>query len=91
MTLRLTNMALDRWAEFDGWATSLNIDLSELTIPRFAHLIWYWLIHKAEDQNEVDKFRTKLWQPPKGEVGQGPWSAEAETAAFAALKRQTSK
>lgn len=92
MTLRLTSTALDRWADLDGWAASLNLpDLRDLPLERFCNLVWYWLTKDAEDPNEVDKFKTKLWQPPKGEVGQGPWSAEAETAAFVALKRQVTK
>lgn len=66
--------------------------LGEMEVPRACNLIWYWAT-KGGDQNEIEKFRLRLWQPPAHETGpaQGPWSAEEETAAFGKLKAALNK
>ena len=88
MTLRLAGVATAQWADVDGWAVSKNIPrLESLPLDRFAHLVWFWATRNAEEK-DVTKFRTRLWMPPKGEAAdkRGPWSPEAETSAFKALK-----
>jgi hypothetical protein len=50
-------------------------------------LIWHWLTKDAESEDDVAKLEHKIYQPPAGvEVTTGPWSAEAEMAAFKGLK-----
>lgn len=92
MTQRLASLAVDNWADIDGYAVSRGLGpLGELSIERFANFIWWWATHGAESK-EKDKFRARLWQPPKGVVPEkGPWSAEEETKAFSALKKSLGK
>lgn len=71
---------------FDGYAVSRNISFTDMPLGRFLNYIYWWCIRNA-DEDEKKKFDRKLWQPPKGEVGKGVWSAESETAAFASLKQ----
>lgn len=52
---------------------------------RFCHLVWFWMTEGAQVE-DVRKLEIQLWTPPIGEEGQGPWSAEAEMAAFDAVK-----
>jgi hypothetical protein len=73
---------LENWATFDGYAVGHNLgDLREL--PR-------WMLTKdAGSEADLRKFEARLWMPPTGEVpaAGSPWSAEGETAAFAAFTR----
>lgn len=72
----------------DGFAVAHNIDLDVLSLSRFCNFIWWWLTREASS-NEVEKFKTRLWRPPKGEVvthKESPWSPENENSAFASLK-----
>lgn len=88
MTVRLAALAVEHWADLDGWAMSKNLpDLREMPLDRFANLVWYWATRKSTEPRDVERFRARLWIPPKGtEVTKGPWSPEAETKAFASLK-----
>jgi hypothetical protein len=48
-------------------------------------VVYYWATRNM-DEEALHKFESWLWMPPKGVVAeQGPWSAEAETQAFAAF------
>lgn len=88
MTLRLAQIAEERWAELDGFSVSRNMpNLEDLPLDRFANFVW-WYLTKDLDHTNVEKFRARLWQPPKGQRGQGPWAPNAETAAFKALQAQ---
>lgn len=60
-------------------------DLRTLPLERFCAFVWY-VLTKGADEQAKEKFKAVLWRPPVGEVGQGPWSSEAETSAFAAFK-----
>lgn len=92
MTLRLTNIALDHWREIDGFAVSQNMpDLRTLPLGRFCSFVYWWATRGADDEATKAKFDSRLWQPPPGEVAQGPWSPEAETAAFASVKAALGK
>lgn len=48
----------------------------------------WWFITKGAEQSEVEKFKARLWIPPKGATPdrRSPWAAENEAAAFKALK-----
>lgn len=62
-------------------------DLHDLPMERFCNFIWYYLTRNAGKQSDIDKLKTRLWRPPPGQVAKkGPWTAEAETAAFQSLK-----
>lgn len=67
-------------------------DLRTLPLDRFCNFVWYWATRDGE-QKEIDKFRAKLWLPPKGTEPpkKSPWSPEAEMAAFAAVKQALGK
>lgn len=65
--------------------------LNDLPINRVAALVW-WFMVKDADSTEREKFRAKLWVPPKTTDPipvNSPWSAENEMAAFAAVKAAT--
>lgn len=51
----------------------------------------YYLMTRNADEGAVEKFRRNLWMPPKGVApdARSPWSPEAETAAFRAVKAMT--
>lgn len=86
-------MALRRWTDLDGWAVSRNMPrLETLDLDRFCNFIWYRSVDGAE-QKEIDKFKARLWIPPKGVVPtpDSPWSAESEASAFQSLKAGLSK
>jgi hypothetical protein len=87
VTVRLCATALTEWAFIDGYAVSRGIDLIRLPLDRFTNFIW-WISTRNAEPPEVQKMRSKLWMPPKGEAPapQSPWSAENETAGFKALK-----
>jgi len=61
-----------------------------MPLGRFCSFMWWYCTRNASQQ-DIDKFRTRLWQPVQGEVipANSPWSAENETKAFQALKAQT--
>lgn len=86
-------VALDHWADLDGWAVSKNLPhLPTLPLSRFANLVWFWVMSHSEDEKAANKFKTQLWRPPPGVVPEkGPWSAEAETSAFKSLKQALGK
>jgi hypothetical protein len=91
VTQRLLYTAKARWAAFDGWAatTMAGLDPLDLPLDRFLNLIYYWLVREAHE-DEVAKFDTRLWRPPKGvkPAPGSPWSAERESAAFAGFASQ---
>lgn len=92
MTVRLCAVAVERWDDLDGWAVSKNLpNLGTLPLERFTHMMWFWLTDGGE-QKDIDKLRAQLWRPPPGVIPtRGPWSPEAETASFMALKRSVAK
>lgn len=94
MTLNLLSAAFDGWDSFDGWATSRlgGGDPLDLPLDRFINLIWYYLTKGATPES-VEKFKARLWIPPKGaEIPrESPWSAENEMAAFNTLMAQVGK
>ena len=86
MTLRLTSLALDHWREIDGFAVSQNMPpLQRLPLSRFCNFVYWWATRNGEDTDR-QKFDSRLWRPPPGEVARGPWAPEAESSAFAGLK-----
>lgn len=82
MTLRLLDAAESNWDRFDGWCAARNVDPWALPAHRMLSLIFFWATQYA-DENELRKINARLWVPPPGVVPtEGPWTAEAETAAF---------
>lgn len=62
-------------------------DLRSLPLDRFCNYV-YWMATKESTATEVDKFRARLWRPPKGATPdqRSPWSEVNETSAFQGLK-----
>lgn len=58
-----------------------------MPLSDFVDLVWY-LCTRNGQQKEIDRFRERVWMPPKGVVPdpRSPWSAENETRAFQAVK-----
>ena len=88
MTQRLVALAVEHWKDLDGFAVAHAIpSLHDLSLDRFCNFVWWWATREA-DQKERDRFERRLYQPPKGYAPKtGPWSAEAETSAFASLRQ----
>lgn len=62
-------------------------DLRKLPLGRLCNFI-YWYLTRDGSSEDVDKFRAKLWQPPKGVEAdrRSPWSAEAEAQSFSSAR-----
>lgn len=90
MTRRLIGLAREHWAKIDGMMASRGLDPLELPGDRFLNLIYWWATKDAVDQQALDKFDRQVWRPPKGvrPPPGSPWSAEAETKAFAAFSAE---
>lgn len=72
----------------DGYAVAHNMpDLRELDLSRLCNFV-YWRITGGAEEKEVEKFRAKIWQPPRGVLPdeRSPWSPENEKNTFAAAK-----
>lgn len=92
MTQRLIALAVEHWRDLDGYAVAHSMPkLQELELDRLCSFVWWWVTRNAE-QKERERFERRLYMPPKGVAPvKGPWSAEAETSAFATLKQSLSK
>lgn len=66
--------------------------LGSLPLDRFCNLVYYWFTRNA-DSKDLAKFRNRLWVPPVGQVptARSPWSPQAESSAFGALKAALTK
>lgn len=64
-------------------------DLRDIPLQRLLNFA-YWKFTEHGDQQWIDRFRSRLWMPPKGEMPdeRSPWSATNESAGFAALQAQ---
>lgn len=88
MNWQLLCVAVRDWSDLDGYAIANGtLDLEELPVHKLCHYVWYWMIRKATDPKDIDRLKSRLWQPPEGEEGQGVWSAESEADSFSALKK----
>jgi hypothetical protein len=92
VTVRLVRTAVANWETLDGYAVAHGMgDLRLLELDRFCNYVWYMLTRNAE-KKDIDSMRAKLWVPPPKSAApiprNSPWSAEAETAAFKAVKAQ---
>jgi hypothetical protein len=81
--------ALDRyWTKINGWALSQGVDLHDLHFDGLLDLTYYWLTKDAEEE-DVEKFDSRLWLPPKNvkpeALKDSPWSDEATRASLAAF------
>lgn len=77
-----------RWEAMDGFAVAHNMpDLRTLDLGRLSNFV-YWRISDGADDKALDKFRARLWQPPRGIIPdkRSPWSAENEVSSFAAAR-----
>ena len=77
-----------RWEAMDGFAVAHNMpDLRNLDLGRLANYV-YWRTTDGADEKALDKFRARLWQPPRGVIPdkRSPWSAENESSSFAAAR-----
>lgn len=82
--------ARQNWAELDGYAVAHGMGfLQDLPLNRFVNFVWYILTKDASEQDR-ERLRARLWQPPKGLVvndPRSPWSAGNESGALSAFKR----
>ena len=86
MIIRYVDIALQNWRDLDGWSLTHGVGpLGELTLSRFASLVWHWATLDREPNDRL-QIEARIWQPPPGVAGRGVWSAEAEMAAFGALE-----
>lgn len=63
-------------------------DLRDLPLERFANFV-YWMATRNGSPADVEKFRAKLWRPPKGEAvtdSRSPWAPENEQRGLSSLK-----
>lgn len=63
-------------------------DLRLLPLDRFSNFV-YWMATRNSDATDIEKFRAKLWRPPKGEIvtdSRSPWAPQNEQQGFSALK-----
>lgn len=77
-----------QWEAMDGFAVAHNMpDLRDLDLGRLANFV-YWRITDGAEEKALDKFRARLWQPPRGVIPdkRSPWSAENEASSFAAAR-----
>lgn len=92
VTDRLIAVADNDWMSFDGWCAARSIDPLMLPLDRFVNLIYHWATDGA-DPDEVEKWRVKLWIPPKGHTAplppESPWSPESEMSALAEFRAET--
>jgi hypothetical protein len=93
VTGRLAATALAHWELLDGYAVAHGMpDLMDLKIDRFCNYV-YWMLTKGYSETDMASFRSRLWQPPIGEIAdvRSPWSAENENAALSAFKDQVAR
>lgn len=80
MTARLIEIGTHFWDEISGYVTAHGGGaLGDLPVDRFCSLVWWWITRNAETETDIEKIREQIWMPPKGEKGEGVWSAESET------------
>lgn len=90
MTVRLVLTAVSNWDTLDGYAAAHGMPpLTHLSLDRFCNFTWYMMTRNAQ-QKDIDQMKAKLWVPPPKSTApipeNSPWSASAETSAFAAVK-----
>lgn len=86
MTQRLLSHARRNWVRLDGKAVWSRIDLLDLPIDRFLNALYHDLSREL-DEPARRRLDAMLWIPPPDVVPTaGPWSPQAETQAFKAVK-----
>lgn len=81
-------LLVSRWELMDGFAAAHSMaDLRDLHLGRLANFV-YWRITDGAPEAEIEKFRARLWQPPRGVVAdrRSPWSVENEKSSFNAAR-----
>lgn len=76
------------WTRFNGWAVAQGVSPLELHFDELLDLTYYWLIKDAGEEEEVEKFNSRLWMPPKKAkvtAADSPWSDAATKASLAAF------
>lgn len=84
VSIRLVSTLVRDWQMLDGYAVSHGLpDLRETGLDRVCNFVYWWLTRNA-DQSGLDKFKAKLWMPPKGVEpdARSPWAPENENAAL---------
>lgn len=82
------SLLVARWEAMDGYAVAHSMpDLRELKLGRLTNYV-YWRITDGAEEESLEKFRAKLWQPPRGEIAdpRSPWSSENEMSSFNAAR-----
>lgn len=85
-------MAFNNWDDLSGEATARGLgDIRNWRVDKFCSFVWWYATHDRETK-DVEMFRNRIWQPPKGDdtpiPKQSPWSAESEAESFASFKSQ---
>jgi hypothetical protein len=89
--VRLASIAVEHWRYIDGFAVSQGVqDLRTLPLDRFCSFVTWWATRNAEKESDIRQFEARLWRPVAGAEAAGPWSREAETSAFQALRKGVS-
>lgn len=91
MTLRLLDFAQHNWRRMNGEALTSGQRLIEFELEDFCDFVWWNAVKEADEKGKA-RFEQWLWMPPVGvRATSGPWSPEAETGAFNALKNLVGK
>lgn len=86
--MRYGQIGVDHWPDLSGEAIARGLgDIRKWPLSDYCAFVWWWATN-GRDQRDVEKFRNRLWQPPKGTPipKQSPWSAENEAKSFQSLK-----
>lgn len=89
MSYRLLAVLIEKWQDMDGFAVAHNMpNLQDLELGRVCNFVYWRVVDGITDSAAIDKFRARLWQPPRGVVAdpRSPWSPENEQSAFKAAK-----
>lgn len=83
--MRLTAIAVNQWALFNGWCLTHGFKPLKSDFADFLDVVYYWLSRSA-DEAEQAKLDQTLSTPPAGETAEAPgWSREEQLAAFMAF------
>lgn len=90
MTARLLGMLQEHWVVIEGERAFSHpgVGLLDMPLAELLNLVYYWATRHG-DEAAIRKFDARLYRPPPGVVPtEGPWTVEAETAAFRGFARQ---
>jgi len=81
-------MGIAEWQNLNGYHLgNTGLSARKLSLNDFSDLAW-WYCTKEGDPKEVEKFKRRLWIPPKGAVipENSPWSSKNTAASVNSLR-----